>query len=37
MSERPAPIAPEPIEPEHVVFMLVGVALTIGLVYISLP
>jgi hypothetical protein len=37
MSERTGPIEPEPVVPEHVLFMLLGVALTIALVWVSLP
>jgi len=37
MQDQREPITPEPIEPEHVVFMLIGVLATIGLVWMSLP
>jgi hypothetical protein len=37
MDEQPAPISPEPIVPEHVMFMLIGVLLMVALVWLSLP
>lgn len=37
MDEPSAPISPEPIVFEHVVFMLIGVLLMVALVWLSLP